>query len=85
MSRGVVVQTTAFAPTSAGTGDSTSSKATSIWVEVMSSYSISASASAVFSTGDHMTGFAPRYSCPLSANFISSETIVPSAPKFMVR
>ncbi len=36
------------------------SNATSICVETMSSYSISASASAVFSTGDHITGLAPR-------------------------
>jgi hypothetical protein len=41
-------------------GLSTISNATSIWVETTSSYSISASASAVFSTGDHITGLAPR-------------------------
>jgi hypothetical protein len=57
---GVVVQITAWAPTSSGIGDSVISNATSIWVEVMSSYSTSASASAVFSTGDHITGLAPR-------------------------
>src|SRR6185437_411868 len=60
-------------------GASTISNATSIWVETMSSYSISASASAVLSTGDHMTGLAPRYSWSVSANLNSSETMVASA------
>src|SRR3546814_7992603 len=56
-----VVQITASAPTSSGAlGASTISNATSICVDVTSSYSTSASASAVFSTGDHITGFAPR-------------------------
>src|SRR5947208_2894506 len=76
---------TACAPTSSGIGLSTISNATSICVETMSSYSISASASAVFSTGDHITGLAPRYSWPLSANLNSSETIVASAPLAIVR
>ena len=40
--------------------EATISNATSICVDVTSSYSTSASASAVFSTGDHMTGLAPR-------------------------
>src|SRR3546814_18695291 len=57
---GVVVQMTACAPTSSAIGLSTILNATSIWVETISSYSISASASAVFSTGDHITGLAPR-------------------------
>ena len=60
MVHGVVVQITACAPTSSGIGLSTISNATSIWVEVMSSYSTSASASAVSSTGLHITGFEPR-------------------------
>ena len=42
-------------------------------------------ASAVFSTGDHITGLAPRYSWPLVANFISSLTMVASASKSIVR
>src|SRR3569623_2121641 len=58
---GVVVQITACAPTSSGAfGASTISNATSICVDTTSSYSTSASASAVFSTGDHITGLAPR-------------------------
>ena len=85
MVHGVVVQITAWAPTSSAIGLSVISNATSIWVETMSSYSTSASASAVFSTGDHITGLAPRYNCPVSANFSSSETIVASAWKSIVR
>src|ERR1041384_8365409 len=77
---GVVVHAIAYAPTNSGIGLSTISNATSIWVETMSSYSISASASAVFSTGDHITGLAPRESWPVSGDLNSSETIVASAP-----
>ena len=43
-------------------------KRTQIVVLVWSWYSISASASAVFSTGDHITGRRPRYSAPFSRN-----------------
>ncbi|TCQ00092.1 hypothetical protein C8J46_102233 [Sphingomonas sp. PP-F2F-A104-K0414] len=83
---GVVVQITAKAPTNSGAlGASTISNATSICVETMSSYSTSASASAVFSTGDHITGLAPRYSWPLSANLSSSPTMAASASYFIVR
>ena len=41
---------------------------TQIVCEVWSWYSTSASASAVFSTGDHSTGRSPRYSAPFSRN-----------------
>ena len=57
---GVVVQMTAKAPSSFSIGLSTIWNATSICVLVMSSYSTSASASAVFSTGLHITGLDPR-------------------------
>ena len=46
--------------------------------EVWSWYSISASASAVFSTGDHITGRRPRYSAPFSRNLQISAAIAAS-------
>ena len=60
MVQGVVVQMTMAAPRTASSGLSITGKATVITTDVWSWYSISASASAVFSTGDHITGRAPR-------------------------
>ena len=57
MVHGVVVQMTIEAPSS---GPPSSLNRTNTVSLVRSWYSISASASAVFSTGDHMTGRRPR-------------------------
>ncbi len=70
--QGVVVQIRTEAPASAGSAGSTTGKRTTIVVEVWSRYSTSASASAVFSTTDHITDFLPRYSWPDSRNLPSS-------------
>ena len=83
MVQGVVVQMTIAAPwsSSAGTpsaGALMTGKRTQIVVLVWSWYSISASASAVFSTGDHITGRSPRYSAPFSRNLQISLTIAAS-------
>ena len=53
-------------------------------VEVWSWYSISASASAVFSTGDHITGLEPRNSEPFIRNLPISAAITASEECFMV-
>ena len=55
-----------------------------IVVEVWSRYSTSASASAVFSTTDHITDFLPRYSWPDSRNLPSSRKMPASASYSMV-
>src|SRR5690606_38316778 len=47
-------------------------------------YSISASARAVRSTGDHITGLDPRYSWPEFLNLLNSATIAASVAKSMV-
>ena len=60
MVQGVVVQISTEAPSSAGWLAWLTGKRTVIVVEVWSWYSTSASASAVFSTTDHMTDFRPR-------------------------
>ena len=60
MVQGVVVQITTAAPASSGRLTSVSGKRTQIVVLVWSWYSTSASASAVFSTTDHITDFLPR-------------------------
>ncbi len=57
--QGVVVQMTTEAPTAAS-GPSTTGKRTQTVGETWSWYSTSASASAVRSTGLHITGFEPR-------------------------
>ncbi|MNW18843.1 hypothetical protein D3C71_2185680 [compost metagenome] len=57
--QGVVVQMTMLASSTSGAGEPQMAKRAKTVVEVWSWYSISASASAVFSTTDHMTGFAP--------------------------
>ena len=61
MVQGVVVQITTEAPSTSGAAGahSTGKRAQSVG-ETWSWYSISASASAVFSTGLHITGLSPR-------------------------
>ena len=59
MVQGVVVQITTEAPDSSECPGWRIGKATKIVVDVWSWYSTSASASAVFSTTDHITGLAP--------------------------
>ena len=59
--QGVVVQMTTLAPMKASPSRSfVTGKATHTVSLTWSSYSTSASASAVFSTTDHITGFEPR-------------------------
>ena len=59
--QGVVVQMTTLAPMSASPSRNfVTGKATHTVSLTWSSYSTSASASAVFSTTDHITGFEPR-------------------------
>ncbi len=60
MVQGVVVQMTTAAPARSGRLTSVRGKRTQIVVLVWSWYSTSASASAVFSTTDHITDFLPR-------------------------
>ena len=57
---GVVVQITTEAPSRSPSSVSVIGNFTQIVGEVFSWYSTSASASAVFSTDDHITGFEPR-------------------------
>ena len=57
--QGVVVQMTTEASSSSGTAGAETGNFTQTVVEVWSWYSTSASARAVFSTTDHMTGLAP--------------------------
>src|ERR1700686_1619915 len=76
--QGVVVQITTDAPTRSFVGDDSTGKRTQIVVDVWSWYSISASASAVFSTGDHITGRRPRYRAPFSRNLQISLAIAAS-------
>src|ERR1700675_2702451 len=78
MVQGVVVQITTYAPSSSLTGARRIGKRTQIVVLVWSWYSISASASAVFSTGDHITGRKPRYNAPFSRNLQISPAIAAS-------
>src|SRR3954454_15794993 len=75
---GVVVQIATDAPTRSLAGEDSTGKRTQIVADVWSWYSISASASAVFSTGDHITGRNPRYSAPLSRNLQISAAIAAS-------
>ena len=60
MVQGVVVQITRDAPTRSGIGEDMTSKRAMMVGLTWSWYSTSASASAVFSTGDHITGRRPR-------------------------
>ncbi len=78
MVQGVVVQITSDAPTSGSAGARTTGNRTQIMWDVWSWYSTSASASAVFSTGDHSTGRRPRYSAPFSRNLQISLAIAAS-------
>ena len=81
--QGVVVQMMMSASTTAS-GPFTTGNFTQIVGETWSRYSTSASASAVCSTGDHITGLEPRYSMPDVANFRNSSTITASASKAIV-
>ena len=81
MVQGVVVQITADVPAS---GPSRMGKRTHTVSLRCSWYSISASASAVFSTTDHITGRRPRYSAPFSRNLPISPAIAASAVKSIV-
>ena len=58
---------------------------TKIEVEILSWYSISASARAVFSTTDHITGLKPKNKSPFSKNFSSSLRIVISESFVIVK
>ncbi len=83
MVQGVVVQITTAAPSSSPAkpliaGALITGNRTQIVVLVWSWYSISASASAVFSTGDHITGRSPRYSAPFNRNLQISWAIAAS-------
>ena len=60
-------------------------KPTVIAVDSISLYSTSASAKAVFSTGDHITGLEPLYKLPFSINLPISLTICASASKLIVK
>ena len=84
MVQGVVVQITTAAPCNSGSGAWITGKRTQIVVLVWSWYSISASARAVFSTGDHITGRSPRYSAPFSRNLQISSAIAASDALSMV-
>src|ERR1700733_3327122 len=84
MVQGVVVQITTDAPSSSFTGAATIGNRTQIVVLVWSWYSISASARAVFSTGDHITGRRPRYIAPFSRNLQISAAIAASEAGSMV-
>ena len=81
--QGVVVQIATAAPRAAS-GPRTTGKRTNTVVDSRSRYSISASARAVRSTGDHITGFAPRYRPPFIRNLKSSRTIWASAANDIV-
>ena len=81
MVQGVVVQMTTLVPAS---GPFRMGKRTQTVSLVRSWYSISASASAVFSTTLHMTGRRPRYRAPLSRNLPISPAMAASAVKSMV-
>ena len=82
MVHGVVVQMTTFAPSKA---PFVIINLTQIVGLLCSRYSISASAKAVFSTGDHITGFEPWYKDPFIINFINSSAITASEEKSIVR
>ena len=84
MVQGVVVQITTELSANNAIGVSTTGKRTQIVVLVWSWYSISASARAVFSTGDHITGRRPRYSAPFSRNLQISLAIAASEGKSIV-
>jgi hypothetical protein len=60
MVQGVVVQISTLAPSKRGALAFATGKRTWIVFDLCSWYSTSASASAVFSTGDHSTALAPR-------------------------
>ncbi len=84
---GVVVQITIRSPFSrqlSGPTDVTGNPICTVG-DTWSSYSTSASASAVFSTHDHITGRWPRYRPPFIANWAISPAILASAGNFIVR
>ena len=72
MVQGVVVQITTSAPLSSLSSLSVTLNFTQIVKLSLSWYSTSASAKAVFSTGDHITGLDPWYRVPFIKNFINS-------------
>ena len=76
MVQGVVVQMTTVAPFS-GASFTTGNFTHTVGL-TWSWYSTSASASAVRSTGLHMTGLEPRYSWPDMRNLWNSRTMVAS-------
>ena len=82
--QGVVVQITTDAFNKSGSFDSKIGNFTYIQVDLCSLYSISASANAVFSTVDHITGLEPLNKLPFSKNLKNSFTIVDSALKDIV-
>ena len=84
MVQGVVVQITTAASCMRTSVAFTMGNRTQIVVLVWSRYSISASARAVFSTGDHMIGRKPRFSAPFSKNLQISWTMAPSDGRSMV-
>ena len=84
MVHGVVVQITSDAPRRSLRAARTTGKRTHTVCEVWSWYSTSASASAVFSTGDHSTGRSPRYSAPFSRNLQISAAIAASDGRSIV-
>ena len=84
MVQGVVVQIRIAASFSEATGLLTIGNRTVTVVLVWSWYSISASASAVFSTGDHITGRSPRYSAPFIRKRPISPKIAASLGRSMV-
>ncbi len=84
MVHGVVVQITIAAPRRSSAAAVCTGKRTQIVVLVWSWYSTSASASAVFSTGDHITGRSPRYSAPFIRNLPISPAIAASEAKSIV-
>src|SRR5687768_14379748 len=75
---GVVVQMTTEAPSAAFSFVETTGNLIHTVMDLCSLYSTSASASAVFSTTDHSTGFAPLYNKPFFRNLWISRTILPS-------
>ena len=76
---GVVVQIITDVFTSLFSSEEITGNFTKIVIDLCSLYSISASANAVFSTVDHITGLEPRYKLSFSKNLKNSFTIVDSA------
>ena len=79
MVQGVVVQITMLVLSRAALDVVATGKRTKSVVDLCSMYSTSASASAVFSTTDHKTGFEPRNRPPFIRNFPISAAMRASA------